>query len=448
MFENIVNTAFWGSYIIFFLFLVFAIIVSFNEKESKAAIKIFSFLILITFVYIPFIFIDTNTTTILKALILLLLIIALLFFFIPYKKNVDFSKNYPQKRYDERKVIFSRMLLKNENAKFKTFYNDYPELKDVDKKIKELPGLLSSQASLYNKYLCTATDSFFSLTEFCREKVSSNKSKEKTQYDNHKIIKIIHELGRINRIHSIGITTLKNYHLYSIRGRGKDYGKEVIKTHKTAIVFTVEMDKKMISYAPQAPAVLESSNKYLHAATFAITLADFINKLGYDARAHIDGDYELICPLVARDAGLGEIGRMGILITPDLGPRVRIAAVTTEMQLPENKYKPDASVINFCNLCKKCANNCPSKAISFNNREIIDGALRWTINMEKCYTYWCKTGTDCGRCVSVCPYSHENNLLHMLIRKAIRNNYNFLKLAVKMDDYLYSKYPKIKKSPF
>lgn len=59
-------------------------------------------------------------------------------------------------------------------------------------------------------------------------------------------------------------------------------------------------------------------------------MSAFLNKPGFNSRAHIDGDYELICPLVARDAGLGEIGRMGLLMTPRLGPRVRIAVVTTE----------------------------------------------------------------------------------------------------------------------
>ena len=45
-----------------------------------------------------------------------------------------------------------------------------------------------------------------------------------------------------------------------------------------------------------------------------------IRRLGYPARAHIDGNYRVIAPLVARDAGLGEIGRMGLLMTPRSRP--------------------------------------------------------------------------------------------------------------------------------
>ena len=80
--------------------------------------------------------------------------------------------------------------------------------------------------------------------------------------------------------------------------------------------------------------------------------------MGYDARPHIDGNYQLICPLVARDAGLGEIGRMGLLMTESHGPRVRIAVVTTDMELLPDKYVKKHSVIDFCQMCKKCAERC------------------------------------------------------------------------------------------
>ncbi len=78
-----------------------------------------------------------------------------------------------------------------------------------------------------------------------------------------------------------------------------------------------------MSAAPAAPTVMESAHKYLISGAIAIQIAHFIRELGYDAMAHIDANYELICPLVARDAGLGEIGRMGLLITPKHGTRVR-----------------------------------------------------------------------------------------------------------------------------
>ena len=90
-----------------------------------------------------------------------------------------------------------------------------------------------------------------------------------------------------------------------------------------------------------------------------------IRSLGYPARAHIDANYRVVCPLVARDAGLGEIGRMGLLMTPGPGPRVRLAVVTTDVPLVSDERLRDDSMIDFCTRCKKCAEVCQPDAISF-----------------------------------------------------------------------------------
>jgi len=121
--------------------------------------------------------------------------------------------------------------------------------------------------------------------------------------------------------------------------------------------------------------------------------------------------------------------------------------VTTNIPLVIDEHKPDFSVIDFCTICKKCAESCPSKAISFDDMEEIDGVKRWKINQEACFTLWCKLGTDCGRCVSVCPYSHEDNALHNIVRKGIKNNYIFRRLAIKMDDIFYGRRPVSKEIP-
>ena len=92
-------------------------------------------------------------------------------------------------------------------------------------------------------------------------------------------------------------------------------------------------------------------------------------------------------------------------------------------------------------MCKKCAVICPSRAISFEDKKDIDGVKRWQINSEACFTLWSTFGTDCGRCVSVCPYSHPDNLLHNFIRFGIWNSKIFRWFAVKMDDAIYNKKP-------
>jgi epoxyqueuosine reductase QueG len=54
----------------------------------------------------------------------------------------------------------------------------------------------------------------------------------------------------------------------------------------------------------------------------------------------------------ASDTGLGEMGRFGYRITNELGPWVRIFAVTTDLPLVANN-PVDIGVEDFCGYCKK-----------------------------------------------------------------------------------------------
>ena len=77
----------------------------------------------------------------------------------------------------------------------------------------------------------------------------------------------------------------------------------------------------------------------------------------------------------------------------------------------------------------------------------MNGVKRWQINQEACFTLWCDLGTDCGRCVSVCPFSHPDNLLHNVVRFGIRNSGLFRSAALKMDDYFYGRTPPVSPLP-
>ena len=68
--------------------------------------------------------------------------------------------------------------------------------------------------------------------------------------------------------------------------------------------------------------------------------------------------------------------------------------------------------------------------------------LRWKIDAESCYTYWCKAGTDCSRCLGVCPYSHPDTSLHRLVRFLVKHAGVFRRAAPLLDDLLYGKRPK------
>lgn len=346
--------------------------------------------------------------------------------------------------FDERQAMFSRAALKPDSERFKEYYQNHPEHVEPDTAWRNLPGLMSPDSLFADPHCFAAADASFRAVFKLHSMVEGDVAPDKVERAPTEWSRILHYLSLYLGARDAGITELRDYHLYSHIGRGDDYGMPVNLDHPFALALTVEMNLEALQSAPKAQVVQESARQYFNSGAIAVQIAAYIRSMGYRARAHIDANYRVICPLVARDAGLGEIGRMGLLMTPRLGPRVRIAVVTTEMPLePVPRVKiGDPTMIEFCELCKKCANTCPGKAISIDSRECIDGVKRWRINSEKCFTYWCKAGTDCGRCMAICPYSHPDNPLHNVVRWGIRRNRHFRRLAVIMDDVIYGRNPK------
>ena len=428
--------------IIFFLFFFYFGVVSIKENEKRAANRAFvlALVLPIPFILIPVIFDEIYSIILISITILFGMIL-----FFPVKIKMSRENEIPSRRYDERDIMFSRKELIPGTAQFTEYYKRNPEKKVFDDKFRNKPGLLNKNASLYDPYTFAAANASFKTVEAFYN-ILENKplTRNKLKIDEKEITEFIIKWAQKLGVVSIGITELKDYHLYSVKGRSKKYGDPVTLDQKFAIAFTVEMDKMMMDYAPNGPTVMESAQQYLEAGKIAVQIAEFIHELGYESQAHIDGNYSVVCPLVARDAGLGEIGRMGLLMTPELGPRVRIGVITTDLPLIVNERKFDDTMIDFCERCKKCADACPPKAIPFDCRELENDINRWKLSAESCYTYWCTIGTDCGRCMSVCPYSHPNIILHNVVRFGIRNSKLFRMFALKMDDFFYGRIPPLK----
>jgi reductive dehalogenase len=377
--------------------------------------------------------------------------------FIPYKGARTFILDRPLGRIHEADVVLSRRLLSPGSEAYDAYYKEHPEFLQADQKARGAPGLLNPRARYYQKgSFAAATANFEVIDHLARliyepypvkEEPGDVHVEKPKPVSPHKTAGFISHWLKSTGAHSVGFTRLEEYHLYSHKGRGPMSGMSIQRTHEQAIAITVEMDHRMMQSAPEGSAVMESSEQYLRSGVLALKLAAWIRELGYEATAHIDGNYEVICPLVAADAGLGTIGRMGLLMTPRLGPRVRISVVTTNLPLSYEQVLPDRTTLHFCHYCKKCARACPSSAIPEEPRKIIEGAQRWQIDSERCYQYWTTSGTDCGRCIISCPYSHPDNAFHRFIRWGIKNNLLFRHLAIKLDDLFYGKKPSIKAMP-
>jgi epoxyqueuosine reductase QueG len=124
-----------------------------------------------------------------------------------------------------------------------------------------------------------------------------------------------------------------------------------------------------------------------------------------------------LVPPVFADAGIGEYGRCGFVVTKEFGNNFRPGAVATDMPLAIDK-PVDFGLQDFCSKCEICAETCPSGAIPTGDRVVVRGVRRWNIDEEKCRGYWDAIGGSCGICQVACPFNHPNNLFHNAIREA------------------------------
>lgn len=411
------------------------------EKELKAAFRAILLTLFVPAIFLLPLLFTYPGESVLAWIVLIFPCFILIVIIFPVNLLSAHVDPIPSEKHDERDVMFSRGELIEGTDRFRKYYESHQENRKTDDIFRKNPGLLSKHASYYHPWFFNSANTNFKLVSKFHDICDGDIETEKSEYVPEDLKNYIKKWARQSGAFSVGITQLKDYHLYSYGGRAHNYGKKTINNHKYAIALTVEMDYSMMATAPKSPVISESAYQYLRSGTIAVQIASFIRDMGYSARAHIDAHFELICPLVARDAGLGEIGRMGLLMTPEIGPRNRIAVITTDLELPVDERKADYSMIDFCNVCKKCNVNCPVQAIPSTNRDNINGVSRWKINSEACYTYWTKVGTDCGKCMMVCPYSHPDYLFHRIIRYFIRRSFLFRRFAVLMDDFFYGKKP-------
>lgn len=374
-------------------------------------------------------------------------IVGLILLLLPTGRMERYNER-PATQVDERTIMFARWRLKPGTPQYESYYRQHPEHLASDQVIPTLPGLLSPHAPLAEPRAFAAADAGFFLAEALREAVDGPVAPTRQELSPQAASIYLKHLARYFGAQNCGIAAVQPYQVYSHIGRGSGvYGAPVVLGHPYVLVFTFEMAEEMVRTAPRAPETMETARQYSEAAQTAVQVAAWIRAMGYEALAHIDGNYRLILPLAGRDAGLGEIGRMGLLMTPDLGPRVRLSAVTTTLPLVPDAPGDSPAVLDFCRICRKCAENCPARAIPTDDRREIDGALRWQIDAEACFRYWNTVGTDCGRCLQVCPYSHASDPAHNLMRWFVARSGVARRLALRLDDWIYRRKPTVQPGP-
>lgn len=301
------------------------------------------------------------------------------------------------KQYDERDTLFSRLFeLSEDSQKYKNYYSSKPDIERNDRKLRsKTQGEYSNEILLQN-----LVDSTFRFLKDIRPLAhKNNKSEKKAEIDPKVITQFIKKLAEDYGAVLSGVAEMRPELYYSHRGRGPSYGEKVDDDSPYCIVFAVEMNKEELQNAPGTKESVEVVRGYSRVAMIGMIISYFIQNLGYDAKCHMDGETTIPMVPAAYYAGLGEIGRMGLLINKEYGARLRLGAVTTSIPLLTDKPKT-FGLKKVCRTCKKCSGRCPGKAIDHSTEE------PWSETDEtKCFSIWKKYGTDCGICLVSCPFS-------------------------------------------
>ena len=176
------------------------------------------------------------------------------------------------------------------------------------------------------------------------------------------------------------------------------------------LIFMQEMKKAKIDKAPNSEAGEETMRVYASLGEAVNNIADWIRSKGVRCQSnHPMGG--LVCtPPLAGKAGMGWQGKQGLLITPEFGPRQRLAPIFIEEKIFEfTDNNEHCWIEEYCAKCDLCQKNCPGKAIKAEKTVIIDniptiGAMKTCIDNTKCFPYFLKY-MGCSICIAVCPFS-------------------------------------------
>ena len=198
----------------------------------------------------------------------------------------------------------------------------------------------------------------------------------------------------------------------------------MVAQYPTAISIGIGLPHAIVDRLPQrkerAVAVSYRHHSYdvinARLDALAARVSGMLQAEGYDAlpvAASKRVDDERICALfshklAAHLAGLGWIGKSCLLVTPQMGPRVRWGTVLTDAPLEPTGQPMDER----CGDCMQCVEICPAGAFTGRPfREDEDREARY--EADKCDSYFFKMSQGstspavCGLCLYVCPHGRR-----------------------------------------
>jgi epoxyqueuosine reductase len=201
----------------------------------------------------------------------------------------------------------------------------------------------------------------------------------------------------------------------------REQGGDLVASFPRAVSIGLRLFHPIVDQLPERlekPAHARAYGDHCYAVTnqrldqIASRLADLVQAAGHRvypvaASQTVDGARlrgVISNKMAAHLAGLGWIGKSCLLVTPEVGPRVRWATVLTSAPLEPTGTPMDSR----CGTCTDCVDACPPRA--FTGRAFREDEPRESrFDVQKCQEYRAHTTEkygvrECGLCLYACPH--------------------------------------------
>ena len=193
-----------------------------------------------------------------------------------------------------------------------------------------------------------------------------------------------------------------------------------------ALIFMMEMNKDKIDKAPKYQAGRETMRIYAELGIAVNDIARWLRKKGLQCQSNHPLRGLTLTPPLAGKAGMGWQGKQGVLITPEFGPRQRLAPIYIEQKIFNFTDSLEHRWIEqYCDQCGLCVQECPVDAIYEEKKIHISsiprfGDLTTCIDADKCFPYFTEK-FGCSICIKVCPFSGGKSIYDTL-KQRVKND--------------------------
>lgn len=190
----------------------------------------------------------------------------------------------------------------------------------------------------------------------------------------------------------VGFTYLNRDYIYKSKKRWSRFDH--------VICLAMEQNYEPTQTIPSMAAEHTHFGTYRVEGAVSLELADWIRSLGYHAQVHSPNDNSGAYIPMFVQAGLGQLGANGQLLSPHFGSRARILMISTDAPIVYDQ-PIDYGIHKLCQECQVCVQRCPARAL-MKEKIWYRGVEKNKLIYKRCRPVMARY-LGCGICMKVCP---------------------------------------------